>query len=48
MQDGAIMTDLRDREIYLNTRDIIEDIDLYIWLQMGASAFHQVAYFCNE
>jgi len=48
MQDGAIMTDLRDREIYLNTRDIIEDIDLYIWMQMGANAFHQVAYFCNS
>lgn len=48
MQDGAIMTDLRDREIYLNTQDIIEDIDLYIWMQMGGGhKFFQASYFTN-
>lgn len=48
MQDGTIMTDLRDRDIYQNTKGIFEAIDLYIWLQLGGGGFHQATYFYNE
>jgi hypothetical protein len=49
MQDGTITTDLRDTEIFKNTKNIIQDIDLYAWFQIGGGGkFIRVNYFSNH
>lgn len=49
LQDGTITTDLRDTAIYKNTKGIVQDIDLYIWFQVGGSKeFFQATYFGNQ
>jgi hypothetical protein len=49
MQDGTITTDLRDTDVFKSTKGILEDIDLYIWLQIGGGMkFFQASYFSNH
>jgi hypothetical protein len=49
MQDGIITTDLRDTTIFKNTEGIIQDVDLYIWFQVGSGVkFFQASYFSNS
>lgn len=48
LQDGTITTDLRDTAIFKNTRSIVQDIDFYIWLQIGGGRFIQASYFSNH
>lgn len=48
-QDGTIMTDLRDTGTFKNTQSIIQDIDLYVWFQIGGGGeFFQASYFSNR
>lgn len=49
LQDGTITTDLRNTDIFKSTEGILEDIDLYIWLQIGGGMkFFQASYFSNH
>ncbi len=49
MQDGTITTDLRNTAIFKNTVGIIQDVDLYIWFQVGGGGrFFQASYFSNQ
>ncbi len=49
IQDGTVMTDLRDTAIFKNTEGIIQDIDLYVWFQIGGGGkFFQASYFDNH
>jgi len=49
LQDGTITTDLRSTAIYKNTEGIVQDIDLYIWFQVGGGKkFSQASYFGNQ
>ena len=47
--DGTMLTDLRNTDIFKKTEGIIDDIDLYIWFQVnGNKQFYQVTYFGNQ
>lgn len=49
LQDGTITTDLRNTDIFKSTEGILEDIDLYIWFQIGGGMkFFQASYFSNH
>jgi hypothetical protein len=49
LQDGTVTTDLRDTAIFKNTVSIIQDIDLYLWFQVGSGGkFFQASYFSND
>ena len=49
LQDGTTTTDLRDTAIFKNTQSIVQDIDLYIWFQVGGGMkFSQACYFSNH
>lgn len=48
-QDGTITTDLRNTTVFKNTDGIVEDIDLYLWCQIGSGKkFYQMSYFSNQ
>lgn len=48
LQDGTITTDLRDTAIFKSTEGIIQDIDMYLWFQIGGGEkFFQASYFSN-
>lgn len=47
--DGHITTDLQNTKVFMETKNIIDDIDLYVWFQIGGSKqFNQVDYFNNQ
>ena len=49
LQDGTITTDLRNTDIFKSTEGIIQDIDLYLWFQIGGGGnFFQASYFGNQ